>query len=53
MALPQLESDGDFDDDVDRDTLTTGRREAPLTHRVDRALIQSAVEAALDAHIAD
>jgi len=53
MALPQLESDSDFDDDVDRDTLTTGRRETPLTHRFDRALIQSAVEAALDAHLAD
>ena len=53
MALPQLERDSDFDDHVDRDAVPAGRREAPLAHRFDRALIQSAVEAALDAHVAD
>jgi hypothetical protein len=53
MALPQLERDGDFDDHVNRDAVTMGRREPPLAYRLDGAVIQPVAETAFDPHVPD
>src|SRR5688500_7097752 len=49
----QRELDRDFDDDVDRLAAAARRRESPLTHCIDRALIQSRAQSLQHGHVAD
>src|SRR4051794_40258318 len=52
-SLPQPEFHRDLHQHVHRRTVPLGRRESPLPHRVDRALIESGAQAVQDANGAD
>src|SRR5258708_39655944 len=44
VCLTQFELHSDFDDDIDRRAVTPGGGEAPLAHRLGRALVESGAE---------
>src|SRR4051794_4024820 len=50
---PQLEFHRHFDDDVDRRAVSFRRREAPLAHGLDGALVQTCAQALEQLHRAD
>ena len=51
--LTQLEFHGDVDNDVNRDTVTFGRREFPLAHGFDGFLLESTAQRPAHLHVAD
>jgi hypothetical protein len=52
-SLPQRESNGDFDQDVDRTTLSGGGRETPLPHCSNCALLETGAQRLHHANVAD
>src|SRR5262245_34283910 len=53
MALPQPEFHGDFDEHVDRHTLSMRRREAPLPDGLYRAFVETGAESLQNSRLAD
>ena len=52
-ALPDLELDSDFDDDVDGRALAARGGEAPLAHRLHRVIVEPSAKALHDLDVAD
>ena len=53
MHLPELELDGDFNQDIHRRTLAGGGRESPLAHGLNRPLVEAGAKPLQYLHVAD